>query len=375
MLPPPPTATLEANPNFANLYNHLTEHILAHDGSTLSKSKEYEEVTVRLNEARQLGAREEILLRALEEVALHGSEDQPESRLPRPVTSVPPVHQTYDALTLPPELRELIYNVTSYLSASLDPNTSQTLPTDTDELMADELEQFRQHLPTISQALSAHLVDTESSLAATARSLSPTTSASKPPSRSNSRPENTTLSSTLKSLQHSTHTTQHTSLPQTLNTTTSSLSSSSAQHTSTLHHQIRHLELTTHGTSSRHTTSRATYLSTVSRGIALKAQIMGLEREKTLYANQEIMDRLESEGDALEVEERKLLRRERELRGLLGEYEREGGLAAGRVGVGGAGRRGKEEGTGEDVFRALGERYAEVEREIERLETKVWRGR
>lgn len=93
-------------------------------------------------------------------------------------------------------------------------------------------------------------------------------------------------------------------------------------------------------------------------------------------------DQLEREGDALAVEERRLVKTERELRGLLSEYEREGSRAAGRVGSGGEGARrgGKGEGTGEEVFRVLGERYADVEKEmeevkkdIERLETKVWR--
>lgn len=95
-------------------------------------------------------------------------------------------------------------------------------------------------------------------------------------------------------------------------------------------------------------------------------------------------DQLEREGDALGVEELRLVRAERELRGLLGEYERVGSRAAGRVGSGGEGARrgGKGEGTGEEVFRVLGERYADVEKEmeevkkdIERLETKVWRER
>jgi len=109
---------------------------------------------------------------------------------------------------------------------------------------------------------------------------------------------------------------------------------------------------------------------------------MALERERALYGDQELMDRLEVEGDALSVEEGKLLRRERELAGLLGEYEAAGAQAAARVG-GGNGRNEKiEEGGGEYVFRVLGERYVEVEREIgevkkdvEWLETKVWRGR
>jgi len=75
-----------------------------------------------------------------------------------------------------------------------------------------------------------------------------------------------------------------------------------------------------------------------------------------------------------------LRRQEKELRGWVAEYERQGRQAGGKIGAQRKG--GKEEGSGEDVFRALGERYADVEKEIdevkkdiERLETKVWRGR
>lgn len=385
MLPPPPTPALEPNPNFANLYRHLTENVLAHDGSTLLRTEEYLAATNRLTEARQSAARDEILLRALDEVSLKGSADEPESRLPR-LASTAHVEPTpkRDHLALPHELRELVSNVTMYLAASLSPDASQTLPSDTDGLMADELATFHQHLPQISNALSAHLTDTESSLSATARSLSPSSTSTSKARSSRARPPDPSISLTtvLGSLQSSINTAQHKDLPKALNATAASLSSSSTCHASNIRSRIRHLELTTHGTWARHTSSRANYLSSVSRGIELKARIMGLEREKALYADQELMDRLEQESDALEVEKRKLTRQERELKALLGRYQAEGVQAVGRIG-GGDGKGGRaEQGSGEDVFRVLGERYAEVETEIEevkkdieRLETKAWRGR
>jgi len=396
MLPPPPSSTLEANPHFATLYKRLTEDILAPDGSTLSKVKQYDVVSAQLSEARQAVARDGILLRALEEIALTGNSNaDPESRLSRPTsanTSRARARQEHehDAFDLPPELRELVYNVTAYLSASLDPFTGQTLPADTDDLMADELLTFQQHLPIISKALSTHLTDTESSLAALATASfldshpGPSSSHPLPPTHYKPPSSLSAILSASHSPNPAHHSQSHSSATFThpLKSTTATLTTLLTAHTSTLQSAIRTLELTTHGTTSRHTASRATYLASVSRGIELKARIMRLEYEKALYRDETVTGRLEREGDALGVEERRLARRERVLRALLGEYEREGGRAAGRIGSDGAWRGAKEEGTGEDVFRALGERYAEVEKEleevgrdIERLETKVWRER
>lgn len=146
--------------------------------------------------------------------------------------------------------------------------------------------------------------------------------------------------------------------------------------------QIRTLELTTHGSHARYTAARANYLGSVSRGIALKARILRLEREREIYADQGFVDLLEEEMERCAVENGKLERREGELRGLLGEYEVAGRMAGGGVigddedeeGQGGNGR-------GEEVFRVLGGRYAEIEgeieelkKDIEKLKTQVWRG-
>lgn len=99
-----------------------------------------------------------------------------------------------------------------------------------------------------------------------------------------------------------------------------------------------------------------------------------------VYCDDEMLEKMEGEVERLNAEERRLMGREEELTGLLGEYEREGGKVGG-VGAG-AGGSGSGNGTGEQVFRVLGERYREVEgeievvrRDIERLETRVWRGR
>lgn len=115
----------------------------------------------------------------------------------------------------------------------------------------------------------------------------------------------------------------------------------------------------------------------MARGIELKARILALEREKAVYSDEEMVERMEEEVEKSSAEEGRLEGRERELVGLLGSYEEEGGRVGGRVKMGGGG-----DGSGEEVFRVLGGRYKEVEKEIEavkrdieRLETRVWRGR
>lgn len=123
----------------------------------------------------------------------------------------------------------------------------------------------------------------------------------------------------------------------------------------------------------------------MARGINLKTRLLSLEREKEVYGDEEGIERVEGEVERLVGEERRLKQREEELVGLLGEYEGEGGKVGGSIaGMGmerGVGMT-NEVGPGEQVFRVLGERYREVEeeievvkRDIERLETRVWRGR
>lgn len=378
MLPPPPTAVLDANPHCANLYKHLTEHILCHDGSTKIKSAEYDATQQHLRQARREAAREAILLQALEEVALQTDVVKtPTQRIA--TTGVDDESNEASEggngiFKLPPELQELVLNVVTYLSATLDPATSPNLPPDTDELMSDELEVFQQSLPQISAALNHYLVSTHATLETTANTLfSPPASSSE---RSRSQPS---LDDLIQTQTTSSTTRQQTTLPSTLAITLSTLLSALTSHTNVLHSQIRHLELHTHGTQSRYLTSRATYLAAVSREIELKARITRLEREKSLLSDETLMDRVEEEARSLAREERRLERLEGELVGVLGEYEAAGAEAVARTG------RSKEvdigDRAGEDVFRVFGERYAEIEKEaeevkrdIERLEGRVGRG-
>lgn len=121
----------------------------------------------------------------------------------------------------------------------------------------------------------------------------------------------------------------------------------------------------------------------MARGLALKAALAAGARERVVCGDEELAERVEAQLEALEAEERGLDGRERELLRLLAEYEDVGRAAAGVFAGAGAGAdAGAGVGAGEDVFRVLGGRYREVEEEIEAvrkdietLETRVWRGR
>ncbi|KAJ9655798.1 hypothetical protein H2198_005418 [Neophaeococcomyces mojaviensis] len=372
MLPSPSTAVLGANPNFANLYNHLIANVLDRDGSTLSATKDHDQVIKALNESRKTAARDVILLRALEEVAIIGDDTNHAGNASASGTTPFSNDRHHDkADELPSEICSLTLNIASYLSASLDPEASQALPSDTNELIADELEAFHNHIPQISKRVSKHLTDTESQLASLASPL-PTSTQSKPDSKirlpRNYKATPPSLPEALATLTSSTTKLQDDTLPSSLTNTATNLTSLLTSHTESLHRRIRHLELTTHGTQSRHLTSRSTYLRSVSRGIELKALILRLDKEKTLYSNEALLDRMSDEYEALQSKERKLIKRERELQGLLAQYEEAGQEAVGRNST-----KGQQNGSGEDVFRVLGERYAEIEEEIDAVKADVER--
>lgn len=399
MLPHPAPSILADNPNFANLYNHLTTNILAPNGSTIANAAEHDAISTQLNAARASALQDELLLRVLEEIAstLPGSTTDESisrsSQLPRKAgisTTSATLHQTStksNSLTnLSPEIRGLIVNVAAYLSTSIHADPTHPLPSDTEDLLADNLSTFQATLPTIAPLLSTHLINTErtlSSLTTPPTQTAPPTSqslTSTPTKASRSRQkqqQSTPLSIALSTLHTSTNQLASETLPSTLKDTSTSLTSLLTSHQLTTTSRIRNLELQIHGTQSRYALARSTYLYTVAKGIESKSRIMVLEREKSVYGDEEILEKMEEEVERLGAEEGRLEGRERELLGLLGEYEEEGGKVGGRVG-----RTEMENGAGEEVFRVLGGRYKEVEREIEtvkrdieRLETRVWRGR
>lgn len=400
MLPPPAPSIPANNPNFANLYTYLTTNILAPDGSTIANAAEHDAVSTQLDEARASAVQDELLLRVLEEIASTTSDSAADentsrsSQLPRKAgvstnftTSQQASTKSNSQTNLSPEVRDLLVNVAAYLSTSIHSDSIQPLPSDTEDLLADDLAKFQSTLPTIAPLLSTHLINTERTLssltappAQTAAIPSQTSTSISTPSKSSksrTKQQFIPLSTAISTLHTTTQRIQSQTLPSTLKDTATSLNTLLTNHQSTTTSRIRNLELQIHGTQSRYALARSTYLYTVSKGIELKSRIMALEREKAVYSDEEMLEKMEEEVERLVGEEARLEGRERELIGLLETYEEEGGKVGGRVG-----RDMGESGAGEEVFRVLGGRYKEVEREIEavkrdieRLETRVWRGR
>jgi hypothetical protein len=117
-----------------------------------------------------------------------------------------------------------------------------------------------------------------------------------------------------------------------------------------LEQTIQALERTKHSSLSRFSKARADHLSTVAAGMAAKTQIMNHEALLGIYTP-EVRGALAGYERYLEDETRRLTERERDLEGLLEEYESVKGL-------GEAGRR---------VWMVRGE-IERVRRDIERLE-------
>lgn len=342
-------------PAFINLYRHLTTQVLSPDGSTTARNQQYESsgVPQQLNASHVELASNVILLRALKEICN--------------------TDPTAEALSA--NQRELCCIVSSYLT-SIQTGMLQ-LNGDIEDLMADELDQFNAYLPQISTALSAHLIELENTIAKVAQHATPPTPPSStthaishiPTSRntSHAHKQNRTTTVTLPSSTHiQSSITQQTdnlttTIPGLLASLTSTLNALHATQTTLLTTQIQHLELHNHSTQTRHLTSHATFLATVSAGLALKTQIAALLREKETYAQQGVLEALDAKFADLRREENGLDERERRLRGLLAEFERAGAVDGG----GAAG--------GTEVFERLGRGYGGVEREIEVLRGDVER--
>lgn len=259
MIPPTDPSILTANPQFDLLHKHLTTQLLNPDASTRSTSIRYEPTAKKLRHHHIKAAQDDILRRAL--------------------------HSIVTDDTLPPELIELVLAIATYLTEA--PNMA--LSDEAHGLMAPEVEAFQQNLHTIAPILSQQIQreqDTLLPLASPSPSTSPTTSSlspnhANPTSTTNSSPSllATTLTTRLAALQHL----RTTKLPTTTTTLTSALSTLLATHTIHLELLIRHLELHTHGTLSRHTLARASHLSAVAAGLDAKVRLLTLQARHSVY--------------------------------------------------------------------------------------------
>lgn len=309
MLPPKPEATLATNPHFAVLYNYLTTHIFLADGSTRSKADEDEAVRKALNRRREAAIHDAIMLKALEEIA------QANQNRERTNTN------GEDLSVLPSELQGVVMSVANYLAVLLDPTTNvEALPEDTDELMAEEVQLFKQHLPEISAALSRHLTKTESSLYERAQALLHT-SISEP-----SDPDKgSSLAAIIEEARKSIEDQRNHALPEALQAVQSALAAHQTQHIADLHNHIHRLELHTHGTQSRYLTARSSYLAASAQSIAHQARILKLEQDRVVLGDEDMPARLEQELRAVEVEESELDRKIEESETLLHEYDQVAG--------------------------------------------------
>jgi hypothetical protein len=246
MIPPIAPSVLTANPQFALLHKQLTAQLLNRDASTKSTSIQHEPVATKLKQYHIQAAQRAILKRSLYNVVADES--------------------------LPSGLIELVLTIATYLTSAPNMNLSR----EAHDLMAPEVESFHENLAILAPILSQHVQHERDSLlplASTSTSPSNATKATSP------SPLSAALTARVTTLQ-TLHTTTIPTATFTLSNTLSALLSTHTTHLSTL---IRHLELHTHGTLSRHTSARAAYLSTVAAGLDAKLRILALQARQAIY--------------------------------------------------------------------------------------------
>lgn len=146
-------------------------------------------------------------------------------------------------------------------------------------------------------------------------------------------------------------------LPTTLTTLSSSLTTLLTLHRDIVCHRLRTLQATKHGVLSRWTSSRASFLSSVATAMSLKTRILVLQEQNNVghsRSSQVITDKMNS----LDEQDTILDRRIEELSSLLGQYS---------LALHDDPRRGFE------VLKTLGRRYGEIENDIERVREDIER--
>lgn len=250
MIPPIVPSVLAVNPQFALIQKQLTTQFLNPDASTKSASTEYEPTAKKLRQHHVQAAQHDILKQKL--------------------------HSLIRDDTLPPEVLDLVIIIATYVSEA----PKMTLSPEAYDLMAPEVEDFHDNLDILSPILSSHIqreVDALLPLASTPPSRLTSTSTSN--LVTSSKPLATTLTGRLSRLSI----VRTSTLPSSITQLTITLSNLLTTHTAHLSSLIRHLELHTHGTHSRHINARATYLSSVAAGLDAKLRSLDLQRQHALY--------------------------------------------------------------------------------------------
>lgn len=322
MIPPPPSDLLDKNASFAKLHKNLLENKLDIDASTQQINASYQATVDELRDERVKLAKDRILLSTLLDIA---SEE-----------------------TLPPELRDLVFVVTNYISEA------HLFSHDDQDLMKNDVSLFQENLQTVSQTVASSLLHQHDHLASVAAVASPDQQlSSRIPTRgrSNAKARRVTendiqdlLLAQIAQLQMH----REKGVPSALVATANALTTSLQLHATHIQSLIHHLEQRRYGVDSRHLLSQAHFLATVAQGLEAKTQVEYLEQKRDLYGP-ELRARLEESLNSLNQGDRDLTARRKRLEEALREYDDTGG----------------------DIIGQLGKRYGEVEAEIESVKRDV----
>ncbi|KAI9802481.1 MAG: hypothetical protein M1825_002866 [Sarcosagium campestre] len=283
MLPPVNPVIHRQNPDFHRLYAHLTSAKLNSNGTTIQSdpAKSREDIKDTLRSAQMTSAKSDILRRSLSHVAATATE-------------------------LPDELLEVIDIVAAQLTNRL---VAEDL-----ELLQGEVEYFVNHLQSIGDVVSEHLVVRALELA---KVIHPHET-----SLSKARASIAALGSYMSN-QRDELSAVHLSLPaQSLKLvdTGSILISAYAQALDT---SIRLLEQTVHGVSARSNKAHADHLAAVAASLAAKLQLMKHEAYAAIYTP-EASSALQAYSQHLNATKARLRERKKTALASVAHYESEG---------------------------------------------------
>lgn len=415
MIPPLSTSTVDSNPLFAKLWKHVTATLLDADASRKSENEararpfpasegnstletdshdvagegglksNIKKTTIeqQLHELRIGRMKLEILRSTLQDLAYHmevKSESQSQTRIPRasrqcpatleeknindPMSDHPPSPGSAKAVDqdqqISSDLRDLLTLITAYLSLSSDePNAMDQLTLEDHELLADEITRFKVDITSISSAVGTRLLEIEgplTSLASLAAVKSYSLASTKQPMYNQDSDHTAPLSLITTLTPQTTHLSQlrGSALPNSLATLTKNLHTVLRSQAQQLQSSLLQLESSKHGVRSRHAQSRTTFLATVAAAMELKAQVLVLEKQIVLdTSGQETREWVRTKLNVLTDKETELEDRILELRAIVAEYEAADPELR--------------------VMGTLGERYQQVEAEMERVKRDIER--
>ena len=322
MIPADPLL-LSANPGFEKLHAKLSRDVLDSDASTRARNIDAVVSRERLQCQRTEFVQDKILTAALFDVA--------------------------HVNILPSELRELTHVIARYITDAARLGLGEK----EDELLSDDVAEFRGNLTQIAKVVDKNLQDKHELLVEIASASHDAALSAKIPVLGSQPSSRAHLSNSKDLASHLSALTTHVinlraqSLPASVTQAVDTLIillSSQANH---LNQLIRYLEQRKHGADARYLTTKATFLATVAQGLQAKTKVSYLEQQRDMYSP-EVVARLEGKMKELEKEEGECEERIGVLRSVLEEYE-------------------QADGNGGEVLRVLGGRYREIEEEIERI--------